>query len=198
MTKKAEKKDRPTAQLFVYGQDAAGKPRGARFPAAELEKVSSIVTAMNLKLYEGGTEELVAIGMKLPVGRLHAKGKAFIPNIRRDLYDRILALLGSSESQTSPPTADPAASETVSELPSQGVSSASAALEIASGLPNDWPSIAAGHMVLVQESLEEGWWEAIVIAREKDVLTLRYRDFPKVPPFARHVASIAMLNPGLA
>ena len=35
MTKKADKKDRPTAQLFVYSQDAAGKPRGARFPATK-------------------------------------------------------------------------------------------------------------------------------------------------------------------
>ena len=196
MTKKADKKDRPTAQLFVYGQDAAGKPRGARFPATELQKVSPIVTAMNLKLYEGGTEELVAIGMKLPVGRLHAKGKAFVPNIRRDLYDRILALLGSSEGQTSPAPADTASTEAASELTPQGVSSAVAATEIASGLPKDWSSIAAGHMVLVQESLEEGWWEAIVIAREKDVLTLRYRDFPKVPKFQRHVSTIAMINPG--
>ena len=152
MTKKADKKDRPTAQLFVYGQDAAGKPRGARFPATELQKVSPIVTAMNLKLYEGGTEELVAIGMKLPVGRLHAKGKAFIPNIRRDIYDSILALLGNSKSQTSLPPADTASTEAVSGLPPQGDSSASTGADIASGLPKDWPSIAAGHMVLVQES----------------------------------------------
>jgi hypothetical protein len=50
--------------------------------------------------------------------------------------------------------------------------------------------------VLVQESLEEGWWEAIVIARDNDIVTLRYRDFPKVPKFDRHVSTVALINPG--
>jgi hypothetical protein len=34
-------------------------------------------------------ETVSDIAMKLPVGRIYASGKAFIPNIRRDLYDKI-------------------------------------------------------------------------------------------------------------
>jgi hypothetical protein len=201
MTKKADKKDRPTAQLFVYGQDAAGKPRGARFPATEMEKLVPTVANMNLKFYEGSTEELRALGMKLPVGRFHARGKAFIPNIRRDLYDKILAALVSFKDQADRSQEERAAATKGVEKQDSGPASSpepDAATNVASGLPQDWPSIASGHMVLVQESLEEGWWEAIVIARENDILTLRYRDFPKVPKFERHVSTIALINPGPA
>jgi hypothetical protein len=43
-----------------------------------------------------------------------------------------------------------------------------------------------------------GWWEAIVIGREDAILTLRYRDFPKLPKFERHVSTVALINPGPA
>jgi hypothetical protein len=37
-----------------------------------------------------------------------------------------------------------------------------------------------------------------VIKREDDILTLRYRDAPKLPTFIRHVTTVALVNPGLA
>ena len=126
-------------------------------------------------------EDLLTLGMKLPVGRIYARGKSFIPNIRRDLYDKIHVKVGKShesEGGTAPPSAD--------------TSNAT----LACGLPQDWRSIAAGHLVLVQESLADGWWEALVLGRENDVLTLRFRDYPKVPTFELHVSNIAMINPG--
>jgi hypothetical protein len=190
MTKTSTKKQtHPLMQLYVYGQDEAGKPRGARFAATERERLSPALASMKLKSYEGSTEELRAIGMKLPVGRLHANGKAFIPNIRRDLYDKILAAFKGQADKTQD-------EGTVAVRRAGSPSRPELATEIASGLPRDWQSVGSGHMVLVQESLEEGWWEAIVIARDNDIVTLRYRDFPKVPKFDRHVSTVALINPG--
>jgi hypothetical protein len=40
-----------------------------------------------------------------------------------------------------------------------------------------------------------GWWEAIVLAREGDMLKLRWRDFPKQAQVSRHVSAVALLNP---
>ena len=57
---------------------------------------------------------------------------------------------------------------------------------MATGLPRAWDEIAPGHLVIAQEALEYGWWEAIVIERNGDMLTLRFRDFPKLPKFSRH------------
>ena len=42
---------------------------------------------------------------------------------------------------------------------------------------------------------EYGWWEAIVLARTGDMLTLRFRDYPKLPKFARHRAAVALMSP---
>jgi hypothetical protein len=49
--------------------------------------------------------------------------------------------------------------------------------------------------VIAQESLEYGWWEAIVIARKDNVFMLRYRDYPHLPKFARHRSAIALIWP---
>jgi hypothetical protein len=69
------------------------------------------------------------------------------------------------------------------------------ALPDARGLPRTWDEIAPGHLVIAQESLEYGWWEAIVIARKDDVFTLRFRDYPHLPKFARHRSAIALIWP---
>jgi len=66
---------------------------------------------------------------------------------------------------------------------------------VASGLPRTWDEIAAGHLVIAQETLDYGWWEAIVIARNGDMLTLRFRDYPKLPKFFRHRNAIALMSP---
>ena len=33
--------------------------------------------------------------------------------------------------------------------------------------------------MIAHENMIEGWWEAIVIATDNDMLTLRWRDYPK-------------------
>jgi hypothetical protein len=68
-------------------------------------------------------------------------------------------------------------------------------MPVASGLPRTWDEIAAGHLVIAQETLELGWWEAIAINRRDDMFTLRYRDYPKIPKFIRHRSAIALMSP---
>ena len=84
MTKKSA-----TTQLLVYGLDEAGKPKGARFPATEIDTVSPVATALKLQSCRSCSEEVASLGMKLTVGRIYARGKAFIPNIKRELYDKL-------------------------------------------------------------------------------------------------------------
>jgi hypothetical protein len=68
-------------------------------------------------------------------------------------------------------------------------------LPAAHGLPRTWDEIAPGHLVIAQESLENGWWEAIILDRKDDVFTLRFRDYPQLPKFFRHRSAIALMNP---
>jgi hypothetical protein len=61
------------------------------------------------------------------------------------------------------------------------------------GLPRSWDEIAAGHLVIAQESLDCGWWEAIVLDRKGDAFILQYRDFPHLPRFARPRTGLALI-----
>ena len=116
---------------------------------------------------------------KLPVGRLYANGKGFVPNIRQDLYSQAIVALAH----------EPQAALIKSDQPPLP--------EVASGLPRSWGEIAPGHLVIAQESLENGWWEVIVIGRAGDMLTLRFRDYPKLPKFVRHPAAVALISAAL-
>ena len=63
------------------------------------------------------------------------------------------------------------------------------------GLPRDWETIEVGQLVIAQENLIEGWWEAIVTAIDNEMLTLKWRDYPKFPPMSRHRTAVALMNP---
>ena len=173
--KPTAKKAAPSADLIVLGYDEHHKPQGAQFPAADAELVAKAARLMDLKVYEAATEDLAALAKKLPVGRLYSNGRGFVPNVRQSLYSEIIATL-AVEPQA-------ALGKDKDELP------------VATGLPRTWDEIAPGHLVIAQEALEYGWWEAIVLARNGDMLTLRFRDYPKLPKFARHRTAVALMSP---
>ena len=64
--------------------------------------------------------------------------------------------------------------------------------------PASWDDIRVGHLVIAQESLEEGWWEAIVVAVENEHLLMRWRDYPRLPCVRRGRRQVALLLPDAA
>jgi hypothetical protein len=79
-------------QLYVLGLDRNGNPRGARFAVLK-DSIASAAMDMNCRVLINQPEAVSALGMKLPVGRVYGTGKLvklFVPNIRRELYRRIL------------------------------------------------------------------------------------------------------------
>jgi len=107
--------------------------------------------------------------------RTFSNGRGFVPNVRQSLYSEIIA--------------------TLAVKPQAAVGKDKDELPVATGLPRTWDEIAPGHLVIAQEALEYGWWEAIVLARTGDMLTLRFRDYPKLPKFARHRTAVALMSP---
>jgi hypothetical protein len=188
MTKKSET---PSDPFFVIGFDKGRKPRGARF--AEITDLAFEAAAKSgLDLVHPASAAFVEAAKKLPKGRVYTSGKAFIPGIRLELANKLLELLETDGSQVHRPDrswVDRANSD------SNQVACISPTIP---GLPRSWESVGIGHMVLVHESPADGWWEAVVIDREAEVLTLRFRDYPKLPAFVRHISAIALVNPGPA
>jgi hypothetical protein len=163
--------------LIVLGFDEQQKPRGARFVDAKPDLVTKAADLLGFKIYEASPPDVAEAAKKLPLGRLYANGRGFVPNIRQDLYSDLVVALGLEPQ---------AALSTAGDKDS---------LPVALGLPRSWDQIAPGHLVIAQESLDYGWWEAIVLDRQGDTFILQYRDYPHLPKFVRHRSGIAMMSP---
>src|ERR1700686_2726519 len=150
-TSESKKQDGDANITVLFGTDEHGKPRAAWFEAANPELITKAAAAMKLQLLRPVTASQIELAKKLPVGRIHANGTGFVPPIRGDLYSE-LKLAAELSQQSGPPP--------------------SAAAAPAQGFPKDWDSIEVGHLVIAQENMAEGWWEAIVIATDNDMLTL--------------------------
>jgi hypothetical protein len=168
-----------TPPLIVLGYDDDQKPRGARFDHDKPDLVTKAAELIGLKVYDTSNPDVAAIAKKLPVGRLYANGRGFVPNVRQDLYSNLVVAL---------------ALEPQAALRRNGNGDKDR-LPAARGLPQSWDEIAAGHLVIAQESLDYGWWEAIVLDRTGDSFTLQYRDYPHLPKFVRHRSGIALMCP---
>jgi hypothetical protein len=199
VTKKGESNDAFGNPVFAFGLDENGKPRGARFSQGLNDQLVSVALDMNCRVVQNHSAALTALGMKLPVGRVYASGKAFIPNIRRDLYDKLEAARQQPPERIEGLTPinlfkeQPPASE-----PSDKPATVPCVSPMVSGLPKSWEAIAPGHLVLAFEGPGEGYWESVVVSREDEILTLHYRDYPKVKNFQRHITTVALINPGPA
>src|SRR5258708_18087025 len=96
-----------------------------------------------------------------------------VPNIRQNLYsDLVVALALEPEAALSP-------ENDKDSMPA------------ARRLPQTWDEVGPGHFVIAQESLEYGWWEAIVLELIDEVYMLPLPDFLQLPKFFRHRCTIS-------
>jgi hypothetical protein len=163
--------------LLVLGFDEQQKPCGARFVGAKPDLVAKAAQVMGLKVYKPSSPEVAELAKKLPVGQLYATGRAFVPHVRQSLYSDVIVALAAEPQQAA-----------------VGPDDDKASTPVARGLPRSWDEIAPGHLVIAQESLDYGWWEAIVLDRKDDMLTLRFRDYPRLPKFFRHRTAVALMS----
>ena len=166
-----------TTPLIILGFDDQQKPRGARFIDAKPDLVAKAADLMGFKVYEASSPDVAEYAKKLPLGRLYANGRGFVPNIRQSLYSDLVVALGLEPQAALSKTGDK------DNMP------------VPLGLPRSWDEVAPGHLVIAQESLEYGWWEAIVLDRKGFSFTLQYRDYPHLPKFVRHRSGIALMSP---
>ncbi|MDR3413465.1 MAG: hypothetical protein P4L87_21340 [Formivibrio sp.] len=159
--------------LIVLGLGEQGKPQAARFPASQSDPVTKAAKAMNLVVGKADGTALAELADKLPTGRLYATGRGFVPPVKRGLYDKIVEQLKLGGQPVPEPT--------------------DVSVPAAPGLPASWDKIEVGQMVIAAEG--QPWYAAIVVARDGDMLTLKWRDYPQEPNAIRHVGAVALLKP---
>ena len=173
-TKKSAATQPPTKSYILLGADEYAKPRAARFSGEDSALLAKAAETMHLRLIEITEPEVAEIAALLPAGRLHANGKGLVPYIKGHVYtDLMYTALSPKPPQANP---DPAPQD----------------------LPRTWDDLAPGHIVIAKETLELGWWEAVVIERTGDLVTVRYRDYPQYPPLVRHRSVIALIGAAAA
>ena len=172
----------PDAQTFKVGPS---DPRLAEYLKEYPPPVFSERLYQSIELLERYSVEVaIDLAGRLTVGRIHANGRGFIPYIRRDLYAKIVAAAGG----VSP------GDQALAQAAAAGRSSDSASPS-SGELPPSWDAIAAGHVVIAQDEPTEGWYEAVVVETNSDMLTLRWRDYPRERRFSRHKFSVALMYP---
>ena len=124
--------------LVLFGIDNRGKPKGARFGKEHASLAMKAATQLQLKVLASNDPKVAEIAARLPVGRVHATGRTFVPFIRRDLYDQLAAAAGNGNARpTSPPNGSSGAPGST-----PGGS--------APHLPQNWHAIGLGDLVVAQ------------------------------------------------
>jgi hypothetical protein len=160
--------------FIVIGFDERLKPRGARYLIPDEDQLIKAADEMDLRVYELKSRDLIELADCLPVGKLPSTGPRSVPEIKQDIYSEIVC--GIAEEANAVPRG-----KTDGPLPAQ------------KGSPESWDTIDTGHLVVAQETPSYGWAEAIVVERKGSLLTLRYRDYPKLPKFYRPYRAVALL-----
>jgi hypothetical protein len=173
--------------LVLFGIDSHGKPKAARFGREHASLAIKAATQLQLNVLASNDPRVAEIAARLPVGRVHATGRTFVPFIRRDLYDRLVAAApnGNFHQPPTPPASGASSSAAGSRPPGSSPN-----------LPRNWHDIGVGDLVLAQEDPEEGWYESIVVEVANDMFTLRWRDYPRHRRITRHRLRLGLLHPG--
>ena len=160
-----------STKVVVFGVDNACKPHAAWFPKTEAEAAQTAAKQLRLNVIHvnGAAADLVA---KLPQGQIHAAGPGMVPTVREDLYEKLVATINP-----------------------KGEAGKEPGEQTATDFPNSWDAIKPGHVVLINDSLVEGWWAGIVTARTGDKINVRWRDYPGHPTESVSVTAVALLHP---
>ena len=153
-----------TRSIVLFGLDENGKPRAARFIEDNEPLVARLAQALGLRMGIATGSKHADTLDEIPVGRVYATGKGSVPNISQELLDKLNALVGGEPGP------------------------------ISTTLPKHWDDLAPGSLCIAQDSVADGWFEAVLVKREGDSLTLKWRDYPSQPEVVRPITAVALLK----
>ncbi|TRD03776.1 hypothetical protein FJV76_14135 [Mesorhizobium sp. WSM4303] len=182
--------------LIVLGLDDGGKAHASWFGEAEVgvaEKAAGMMGMAALPVADA--YELKGLADKLPQGRVFESGRAFVPFVKRTLYDAIATHLPPGyqfpvrAADDRPPT-KPKKKASPADAPESGPKRPEPSR------PTDWDKIEVGSLVLATMGAFQGWYEATVTKISPEgVYTLRWRDWLEEPAFTRKLTKLALLHP---
>jgi hypothetical protein len=207
VTKKAKSHKQPGAVpvMIIFGQDKKGKPRAGWFTSKDITPAVKAAQQLKLRFFQlDNTTKDIELAALFPEARIHAKGFNLIPIIKQELYEQLVTL---AEAQPGPPPcydvprlskedlkhADGLSPKDIAEIERQ-LAVITDERSMFERFPANWDEIRVTSLVIANEGQSEGWWEAVVVGREGNMLFLRWRNF-NGPTFVRHCSTVALLPP---
>lgn len=139
---------------------------------------------------------LQGVAEKLPAGKLFESGLAFVPFVKREIHDALMARVSPEDRDRVEAARVAASAEKAVQRASDDADSDDIKLPplTPAQLPPDWSKIKVGSVVLASDRQSDGWWEAVVEAEKPDsLLVLRWRQAPDMDQFLRRVDQVALL-----
>ncbi|QDM16068.1 hypothetical protein FNL56_09380 [Tardiphaga sp. vice304] len=187
--------DPTISELFVFGRDKTGRERGARFLSSTDLAVRAAVED-GYKAVSHPPSGFAEVAMDLPLGQISPSGRLSIPIIQTKLFRTVTWAERQIEQMKHAELHGIASSSLLSVVGVQG--SGSPELPAYTTMPASWQAVGNGNLVLIHGGPEVGWWDAVVVERIEDILTLMLRDDPWQGVFYRHRNAVALINSGAA
>jgi hypothetical protein len=173
--------------LVVFGKDEAGKPHASRFTAADVELALKAARLMGMRVMRPVSEAATTLAAKLPKGRVFASGRGFVPFVKPKVFEALLVTHADPQNQVEGggDAGDAAQADPANAGDAGGVKSSGG-------------DLGEGAVVLAPYAPLEGWWEAVIVKVKGDLFTLKWRDYPDDPVFARRRNQLVTIPPGVA
>src|SRR5438309_308249 len=177
--------------LVVLGLDIDGKPHASRFAERDAPFVQRAAELMGFHAIRvpAENEELYSLAEGLPLGKIFATGRAFVPFVARAAFDKLATLVEGGV------TIEARAAAGVAPVYPLADIFTTEAVNTADTL---WAKIEVGTVVLAAqpEVWGPGWWEGIVVSIDGDNLTLRWMETPAEKSFRASRRNVALHHPG--
>ena len=174
--------------LVVLGIDIDGRPHASRFEERDAPFAARAAELMGFHVIRVAPDngELHAIAEALPLGKIFATGRAFVPFVGRSAFDRLATMVEGGVTTRAPQAIG--ANQAAEMLQAEADDTADAL----------WPRVEVGTVVLAAQPDLYGpsWWEGVVVGVDGDDLTLRWLDDPELEPFHLSRRDIALRHPG--
>ena len=186
--------------IIVLGRDDAGKPHASWFDTEDVAAATHAANVMGMAALPVAGDELRDLAIKLPKGKLFSTGRAFVPFVKGETFERLINHL-PEPLRVRPVVVRQRASVKKAtaeadgpEQPGQGGEGGAPASVDASDA--DWAALSVGRVVLACENQDEGWFTARVVqVVGNGTFKLRWVDWIDLPPFTRKAEQIALLHP---
>jgi hypothetical protein len=189
MTKKKAATTKPANPTLVVFGTIDGKHRAGTFSEAEAALAKKAAAELGLSVLDVDNKSKRDLAAKLPAGRVHANASGFVPIARKAIFDVLTSIIGRDAQSNQEGGRSQIGTDVVSSSSPQKLSEPR--------LPRNWDDIAVGDLVLSQDSdPADGWWSAIVVKIQKDMISLRWQQRLSKKTFQKHKFNLALIWPG--